>query len=38
MYTKNRILIAVLRNWEQFQICSVFLYTVYSDRGGDVVS
>jgi hypothetical protein len=21
---------AVLRNWEQFQICSVFLYTLYS--------
>jgi hypothetical protein len=24
MYIKNWILIAVFRNWEQFQICSVF--------------
>jgi hypothetical protein len=24
IYIKNRIQIAVLRNWEQFQICSVF--------------
>jgi hypothetical protein len=29
MYIKNWILIAVLRNWEQFQICSVFFITLY---------
>jgi hypothetical protein len=27
IYIKDWILIAVLRNWEQFQICSVFFYT-----------
>jgi hypothetical protein len=27
LYIKNRIQIGVLRNWEQFQICSVFFYT-----------
>jgi hypothetical protein len=27
IYIKNWILIAVFRNWEQFQICSVLFYT-----------
>jgi hypothetical protein len=27
IYIKNRIQIGVLRNWEQFQICSVLFYT-----------
>jgi hypothetical protein len=31
IYIKNRIQIGVLRNWEQFQICSVFFYTPCSD-------
>jgi hypothetical protein len=30
IYVKNWILIAVLRNWEQIHICSVFLYTLYN--------
>jgi hypothetical protein len=39
MYIKNWILIAVLRNWEQFQICSVFFYTpcIYISRARTLV-